>query len=79
MRQDFAGYNYGLVDKDTEAPLPVRNTVTQPAALYYHNNDYSIMQDFWLSKLVGSKVLDVEGSTTYGRNFRAYAHCAKSP
>ena len=41
------------------------------------------MQDFGLSalykKLVGTKVLDVEGSTSYGRNVRVYAHCAKSP
>ena len=24
MRQDFAGYNYGLVEKDDGTPLPVR-------------------------------------------------------
>ena len=24
MRQDFAGYNYGLVEKDDGNPLPVR-------------------------------------------------------
>ena len=40
-------------------------------------------QDFWLSvlykRLVGVKVLDVDGSLDYGRNVRVYAHCAKSP
>ena len=27
MRQDFAGYNYGLVDKDTNTPLPVSDLI----------------------------------------------------
>jgi heparanase 1 len=41
------------------------------------------LPDYWLSllykKLVGTKVVYVNGSLEYGRYLRVYAHCAKAP